>query len=119
MKEEVRYNNKFLLKINIHYRRLINLSNPKKDEIVKLLEYEKEMKSQNLPYIQEADFIESLLKTVNIKPDLFKISYFEKVSLECRAITKFFGSVYFIRKTDIERLLDNCEVIGIIIKDKL
>ncbi len=113
MKEEVRNNKKFILKVNIHYRRLVNLSNPKRDEIDKLLKYEKEMKLQNLSCVKEYDFIESLLKIVNIKPDLFKVNYLEKAGLECRTITKFFGSLYFIRKNDIERLLDNCEVIGI------
>ena len=113
MKEEVRNNKKFILKVNIHYRRLVNLSNPKRDEIDKLLKYEKEMKLQNLSCVKEYDFIESLLKIVNIKPDLFKVNYLEKAGLECRTITKFFGSLYFIRKNDIERLLDNCEVIAI------
>lgn len=109
--EEVQNNNKFIIKVNVHFRRFVNLSNPKNNEIDKLLEYEKKIKSSNLPYTKESDFIESLLKVVNIKPDLFKVNYIEKAGLECRVITKFFGSAYFIRKDDIEKVVDSCEIV--------
>lgn len=48
---------------------------------------------------------------LEINVSLFKVKCIEKAGLECKVITKFFGSTYFIRKDSIEKVVDSCEVV--------
>lgn len=73
--------------------------------------YEKMIIDQGLPYNKMSSFIESLTQITNIKPDLFIVPYYKSLGLKCKEIPKYFGTAYFIRKSDIQDIVKECSIV--------
>lgn len=112
LKEKVNQDTKFLIQLNMRSRRQLSLSNVYKKEDMDIINKlsnaieEKGLKQESLK-----DFIESVINTVNIKPDIFAIPSYKSLNNKCKSIYEFIGTKLFIRKADIGNVVNSCSVV--------